>query len=112
MDTLGTNKFAIPLPNLLVSIAPCEGIPCSTWITKVVTLTNEDGVEVAKAICHSVNTHLVIDIDGKPLSDNQVAVQITKSLSEVDISSSWMWSMHSWHISKVFLKGASLFDHD
>jgi len=35
-----------------------------------------------------------------------------ESLSKVDVPSSWMWSMHSWHISRVFFKGASLFDHN
>ena len=25
--------------------------------------------------------------------------------------SSWMWSMHSWHIKHVYLNGASLYDH-
>jgi hypothetical protein len=112
METSSANVFAVPLPTLPAGVAVCEGIRRSSWITKAVILTNEAGIEVAKAICHSVDALLVIDMDGKPLGDDRVAVQIAESLSEVDVPSSWMWSMHSWHISRVYLKGASLFDHD
>jgi len=78
-----------------------DGIPLFSWITKVVTLPNETRVEVAKAICQSVDAHLVIDLDGKPLGDNCIAIQIVESLSKANVLSSWMWSMQLWHISKV-----------
>jgi len=74
METVGENKFVVPFPTLLVSVAACEGIRCSSSITKAITLTNEVGVEVANAICHSVDAHFVIDMDGKPLGDDYVVV--------------------------------------
>ena len=55
-------------------------------------------VEVAKGICHSVDADLIIDMDGKPLGDNRVAIQVAESLCEAEVPSSWMWSMRSWPI--------------
>ena len=52
------------------------------------TLKNEDRLEVARGICHSVDAHLVIDTDGKALGDDRVAIQIAEFLSETDIPSS------------------------
>jgi hypothetical protein len=77
-----------------------------------VTLTNESGVDVARGICHSVKAELVVDNDGMPLGNNRVAVQIAESLLEEDVPSEWMFSMRAWNIRRVFLNGASLYDHD
>jgi hypothetical protein len=77
-----------------------------------VTLTNESGMDVARGICHSVKADLVIDNDGMPLDNDCVAVQIAKSLVEDEVPSEWMFSMRAWHICRVFLNGASLYDHD
>ena len=111
MDTHGENDFGAPLPTLPAGVAPCKGIPRDSWSTRAVTLVNKLGVEVAKGVCHSVDADLVVDMDGKALGDDRVAVQIAQSLVEADVPSSWMWSMRSWHISRVFLNGASLYNH-
>ena len=76
------------------------------------TLTNESGMDVARGICHNINPDLVIDNDGMPLGNDRVAVQIAKSLVEDEVPSEWMFSMKAWHIRRVFLNGASLYDHD
>jgi hypothetical protein len=59
-----------------------------------------------------VNTELIIDSDGLPLGNNRVAVQIAESLLEEEVPSEWMFSIRAWHIRRVFLNGASLYDHD
>ena len=41
-----------------------------------------------------------------------MAIHIAESLCETEVPSSWLWSMHSWHIKHVFLNGVSLHDHD
>jgi hypothetical protein len=77
-----------------------------------VTLTNDAGLDIAKKICHSMNTNLVVDSDGQPLGDEHVAIQNVESLCEEDIPSNWMFFMRAWHITRVFINGASLFDHE
>ena len=69
-------------------------------------------MDVAQGICHSVNVDLVIDSDGMPLGNDRVAVQIAKSLVEDEVPSEYMFLMRAWHIQRVFLNGASLYDHD
>ena len=76
------------------------------------TLTNELGVDVAWDICHSVNADLIIDNDGMPLGNDRVLVQIAKSLVEDKVPLEWMFSMRVWHICRMFLNGANLYDHD
>ena len=76
------------------------------------TLTNESRVDVAYGICHSVKAELVVDSDGMPLDNDCIVVQITESLLEEDVPSEWMFSMRVWHIHRVFLNGANLYDHD
>ena len=90
-----TNEFAIPVPILPPDVVLCEGISRPLWYTNEVTLKNESGMDVARGICHSVDAALVIDMDGKPLGDNLVAIQIAESLCEAEVLSAWMWSMHS-----------------
>ena len=112
MDIPGLNDFGLAVPTLPHGVVECEGLRRATWITKAITLTNEEGDNVAKGICHSVDATLVIDIDGKPLGDDHVAIQIAESLGEVEVPSLWMWAMRSWHISRVYLNSASLYDHE
>jgi hypothetical protein len=69
-------------------------------------------VDVARDICHSVSTKLVIDSDSLLLDNDRVAVQIVESLLEEEVPSEWMFSMRAWHIRRVFLNGASLYDHE
>ena len=105
-------EFEIRVPSLPAGVPICEGVPRSSWNTKCVTITNEAGIDVAKGICHSVDPTLVIDTDGSPLGDDRVAIQIAESLIEAEVPSVWMWSMRSWHISRVYLNGASLLHHN
>ena len=106
----GTSAGGVhPLPE---GVAQCEGIPRKSWMTKCVVLKNEAGVVVGKGICHNVSSDLIIDSDNQPLGDDRVGVQIAESLSEHDVPSDWMFQMRSWHIKRVFLNGASLYDHE
>jgi hypothetical protein len=105
-------SFLVLSPVLPEGVAQCEGFGRPSWITKCVILTNESGVDVARGICHCVNADLVIDSDGMPLGNDRVAVQIAKSLVGDEVPSEWMFSMRAWHIRRVFLNGASLYDHD
>jgi hypothetical protein len=96
-------------PKVLLS---AKGFGRPSWNTKCVTLTNESGVDVARGICHCVNADLVIDSDGMPLGNDRVAVQIAESLVGDEVPSEWMFSMRAWHIRRMFLNGASLYDQD
>ena len=73
---------------------------------------NNAGIVVGKGICHNVDSALIIDSDNQPLGDDRVAVQIAESLSEHDVPSDWVFQLRAWHISCVFLNGASLHDHE
>jgi hypothetical protein len=112
MDFIPGSDFTDPCPVLPEGVAQCEGFGRPSWITKCVTLTNEFGVDVARGICHCVNADLIIDSDGMPLGNDRISVQIAESLVEDEVSSEWMFSMRAWHIRRVFLNGASLYDHD
>jgi hypothetical protein len=112
MDFIPGCDFTDPRPMLPEGVAQCEGFGRPSWITKCVTLTNESGMDVARGICHSVKADLVVDSDGLPLNNDHVVVQIAESLVEDEVPSEWMFSMRAWHIRRVFLNGASLYDHD
>jgi hypothetical protein len=112
MDFIPGCDFTDPRPVLPEGVAQCKDFGRLSWITKCVTLTNESGVDVARGICHSINADLVIDSDVMPLGNDRVAVQIAESLVEDEVPSKWMFSMRAWHIRRVFLNGASLYDHD
>ena len=93
-------------------VVQCEGIPRKSWMTKCVALQNNAGVVVGKGICHNVDSSLIIDSDNQPLGDDRVAVQIAESLSEHDVSFDWVFQLRAWHISCIFLNGASLYNHE
>jgi hypothetical protein len=112
MDFIPVCDFSDPRPVLPKGVAQCKGFGRPSWITKCVTLTNESGMDVAWDIYHSVKIDLVIDSDGMQLGNDRVAVQIAESLVEDEVPSEWMFSMRVWHIRRVFLNGASLYDHD
>ena len=57
-------------------IAQCEGLSRRLWMTKCVTLKNEEGESIGKGICHNVNSDLIIDNNSQPLGDDQVVVLI------------------------------------
>jgi hypothetical protein len=46
------------------------------------------------------------------LGNDRVAVQIVESLVDDEVPSEWMFSMRAWHIRRVLLNEASLYDHD
>jgi hypothetical protein len=69
-------------------------------------------VDVARDICHSVNVDLVINSDTMPFGDDRVAIQVAESLLEEEVPEKWMFSMRVWHIHRVFLNGANLYEHD
>ena len=93
-------------------VVRCEGIPRNSQMTKCVALQNDAGIVVGKGIFHNVDADLIIDSDNQPLGDDHVVVQIPKSLSEHNIPSNWLFQLRSWHISHVFVNGASLYDHE
>ena len=93
-------------------VVQCEGIPRKSWMTKCVALQNDAGVVVGKGICHNVDLACIIDSNNQPLGDDCVAIQIAKSLSEHDVPFDWMFQLRAWHISRVFLNGASLYVHE
>jgi hypothetical protein len=111
MDFILGCNFNIPRPVLPDGVAQCEGFGQLSWITKCITLTNESGVDVARGICHNVSAELVIDSNDLPLGNDRVAIQIAESLLEEEVPSELMFSMRAWHIPRVFLNSASLYDH-
>jgi hypothetical protein len=112
MDFIPGCDFTDPRPVLPEGVAQSKGCGRPSWITKCMTLTNESGVDVARGICHSVKADLIIDSDGMLLDNDHIAVQIIESLVEDEVPSKWMFLMRAWHIRRVFLNGASLYDHD
>ena len=111
MDFHGPDKFVTPAPMLPVGVQVCDGIPRAKWVSQPVTLRSEDGVDLARGIYQNIDPDLIIEVDGKPLGDDRIAVQIAESLNEELFSSANMWSLRSWHIKHVFLHN-DLFDHD
>ena len=113
MDFYGPEEFANPVPILALGVQVCEGIPRAKWISQLVTLRNDDGVDIKRRVCQNVDPDLIIETGGKPLGDDRVAVQIVESLNEELFSSANMWSLRAWHIKHVFLHDdVSLYDHD
>ena len=112
MDSGEPSSSRGQMPTRPEGVRACEGIPRESWSTRVVIFTNEAGEDVARAICRSVDASVVVDTNGRPIGDDHVAVQIAETLKEEEVPSGWMWSMHSWPIKRVFLNGASLYDHD
>jgi len=72
---------------LLEEVAKCEGFSRALWHRKPVIFRNEVGNDVARGLCQSVDAELVIDMDGKPLGDDRVAIQIVQSLCEKKVPS-------------------------
>ena len=93
-------------------IVQFEGIPRKSWMTKCVALQNDAGVVVGKGIFHNKDSALIIDSNNQPFGDDFVAVQVVESLSEHDVPSNWVFQLRAWHISRIFLNGASLYDHE
>jgi len=85
MDFHGLEEFANLMPTLPSDVVVCNGIPHAKWITRCVMLRNEDSLDVANGVCQNINLELVIDMDRKPLNDDQVAIQIVESLCEDEV---------------------------
>jgi hypothetical protein len=108
-------SFPVVISLILVQCFPKVLLSAKVLVNRVnkyVILMNESGMDVARDICHSVKTDLVIDSDGMSLDNDHVAVQIAESLVGDEVPSEWMFSMRAWHIRRMFLNGASLYDHD
>ena len=112
MDIHEPGDFAVPVPTLPLGVVEFDGLPRCSWNTRAVTLTNEAGDDVAKGVIQNVDTDFVWDLNGEPLGEDRVAVQIAQSLNEEEAPSVWMWSIHSWHIKRVILNGFTLYDHE
>jgi len=112
MDNHEPGVFATPEPTVPAGVALCDGIPRTKWNTKCVSLRNDAGVDVANGLCQNVDPELVIDMDGRSLGDDRVAILIAESLCEEYVPSGWVWQLHSWDIRNVFLNGFSLYDHN
>ena len=112
MDIHEPGDFAVPVPTLPPGVVEFDGLPRCSWNTRAVTLTNEAGDDVAKGVIQNVDTDFVWDLNGEPLGEDRVAVQIAQSLNEEEAPSVWMWSIHSWHIKRVILNGFTLYDHE
>ena len=80
--------------------------------TKCIALQNDAGVVVGKGICHNVDLALIIDSDNQSLGDDHGTIQIAESLSKYNVPSDWVFQLRAWHISPIFLNGASLYDHE
>ena len=73
-------------------IPQCEGIPRQNWTGKCVVRQNVSGAVVAEGICCNVSSDDVIG-SSSPLGDSHVAVQISSSLSEIDVPDEWRYSV-------------------
>lgn len=79
---------------------------------KVYDFHKKIGNDVAKEKCHNINIKLIVDSNGRPLINDRIAIQIAKLLCKEDVASEWMFLMRAWHITWVFMNGASLYDHE
>jgi hypothetical protein len=43
------------------NIPECKGVPCHLWMTKCVSLHNDNGVAMVEGIYHSVSPYLIIE---------------------------------------------------
>ena len=68
----------------------CDGTPRRFWVEKCVVLHRPNKVPVAKGICRNVSSNIVIGSTG-PLGDSHVVIQISSSLSMVDVPDQWRY---------------------
>ena len=61
--------------SMSVGILDYEGLPWRLWNTKYMTLYNAQGKLVGAGMCHSVNSDLVLGMNG-PLGDSHIAIHI------------------------------------
>ena len=66
---------------------------------------------MAEGISRNVSLDDVIGSSG-PLGDSHMAVQISSSLSKIDVLDEWRYSVRVWPIELVYCNGASLKDHE
>ena len=100
------------MTNMDNSVIPqCEGIPRWNWIGKCIVLQNANGAAMAEGICRNVSSDVVIGLSG-PLGDSHVEVQISSTLSKIDVPDEWRYSVRAWPIEHVYYNGASFMDHE
>ena len=66
---------------------------------------------MVEGICRNVSSDNVIG-SSSLLGHSHVAVQISFSLSEIDVPDEWRYSVRAWTIERVYCNGASLKDHE
>ena len=89
----------------------CDGTPRQLWVGKCVVLHRADGFPIARGICRNVCSDVVVG-STSPLGESHVAIQISSSLSMVDVPNEWRYSIRAWPIEFVFYNGASFRDHE
>ena len=89
----------------------CDGTPRRLWVGKCVVLHRADGFPIARGICRNVCSDVVVGSTG-PLGESHVAIQISSSLSMVDVPDEWRYSIRAWPIEFMFYNGASFRDHE
>ena len=62
----------------------CDGTPRQLWVGKCVVLHRADGFPIARGIYWNVSSDVVVGSSG-PLGESHVAIQISSSLSMVDV---------------------------
>jgi len=95
MESQGINKFPLPMSTLPLGVVACGKVPYAYQKTKYVTLTNNSKENVAKRTYHTIDVNLIIDMDGKSITNNPITIQIAKSLCKVELLCTYMWSLHS-----------------
>ena len=110
--TSSSDEDSSMMTNMDDSVIPqCEGILRRNWTGKCVVLQNANGAAVAERICRNVSSDDVIGSSG-PLRDSHVVVQISSSLSEIDVPNEWRYLVQGWPIERVYCNGASVKDHE
>jgi len=94
-----------------VRVLECEGLPCRLWITKCMTLYNNDGILVGEGTCHNVNSNFMLGAND-PLEDTHIAIHILRMHFEEDILHEQVYSLVAWPIKLVHCHGTSLHNHD
>ena len=70
----------------------CDGTPRRLWVGKCVVLHRADGFPIARGICRNVSFDIVVGSSGL-LGESHVAIQISSSLSIVDVPDEWRYSI-------------------
>src|SRR5690349_17105357 len=78
--------------SISLAVLEYKGLPRRLWNTKYISLYNAHGKLVSKGTYHSVNSELVLSVNG-PLGDNQVTVHICRIYSQDDIPQDLVYAL-------------------